>query len=124
MLGTERMCFRAVYSFSNCPWPTIPLWMVSPIWCSLVYLSRLPLAIPVLRGWLPDIVGLLVTGQHHVCNGLLQVLALLPQDVLEVIFQGLYHITQEENSPRQMLSLWEKNEKYFISWVTVSTGLS
>ena len=59
-------------------------------------------------GWLPDIVGLLVTGQHSACNGLLQVLSLLPQDLLEIVFQGLYYITQKEDSPGQVLSLGEK----------------
>lgn len=68
--------------------------------------------------------GLLVTGQHHVGDGLLQVLSLLPQGVLEVILQGLYHVTQEKDAPGQMLSLWGRNGKYCISWVTVSTGLS
>lgn len=50
--------------------------------------------------------GLLVTGQHHVGDGLLQVLSLLPQGVLEVILQGLYHVTQEKDAPGQMLSLF------------------
>lgn len=59
-------------------------------------------------GWLPDVVGLPVTGQHGACNGLLQVLSLLPQYLLEVIFQGLDDITQKQESPRQILSLWEK----------------
>lgn len=59
-------------------------------------------------GWLPDIVGLLVTGQHSACNGLLQVLSLLPQDLLEIIFQGLHYVTQKKDTPRQILSLGER----------------
>lgn len=45
-----------------------------------------PVAAQGSGGWLlPDVVGLLVAGQYRVCNGLLQVLPLSPQDLLEVV---------------------------------------
>lgn len=91
---STTQCSRAL---SSCP-PTAPT-------------SHHPWA----QGWLPDIVGLLVAGQHSACNGLLQVLSLPPQDLLEVIFQGLYHITQKKDSPRQILSLWEKKMRRISS---------
>ena len=80
---------------------------------------------PGCRRCLPDIVGLLVAGQHGACNGLLQVLSLPPQVLLEIIFQGLYDVTQKEDSPGQVLSLGEKKREEFPlspGWHT--TGLS
>lgn len=55
----------------------------------------------------PDVVGLPVAGQHRVGDGLLQVLPLLPQGLLEVVLQRLHHVAQEKDSARQALSLWE-----------------
>lgn len=95
-------------------------WTVSAARCALG--TGRPVA-PGCRRCLPDIVGLLVAGQHGACNGLLQVLSLPPQDLLEIIFQGLYDVTQKEDSPGQVLSLGEKKREARISSVLDDTPL-
>lgn len=102
---------RTANSFDKDPCHTIPTRISHPpdvLWPT--YSPRL-LSPQGAGARLPDIVGLLVTGQHGACDGLLQVLPLLPQDLLEVIFQGLHDITQKQQPPGQVLALWQKRRE-------------
>lgn len=107
-LGTDRECVRTADSFDDSPCHTIPTTISHPpdvLWPTY---SPCLLSPQGSGDRLPDIVGLLVTGQHGACDGLLQVLPLLPQDLLEVIFQGLHDVTQKQESPGQVLALRQK----------------
>lgn len=104
----QRDGFRCPAS-AAAPVPLSGSQTVSPVSGSLAPPGPHPRSCPAGRGRLvPDVVGLPVAGQHGVGDGLLQVLPLLPQGLLEVVFQGLYHVAQEKDSPGQVLTLWEE----------------